>query len=250
MPCDVRGWSMTDPRMQLEESFASKVFSALATWLAKVRQAVMSAWKVHRLRPDPLAIQATKPIWIRLVDGLQEELRRAADLGFSEVANQAAPKNEQLIEQSLAASYHLMVGIPDEVQQEIQKEINDAVNAGDSPDRIAARVDALLDANGSQRWRNRARTIAATEIHRSANSGVQAAGMAISRLESVRLNKKWVTRHDNRVRITHVAADRQVVPLNSLFTVGTSRMLTPGDPTAPPEEVINCRCSMSIEDAT
>lgn len=238
--------------MDLEASFASKVFSALSTWLAKVRDAVMAAWKSHKRRPDPLAVQATKPLWIRLVDGLQEELRRAALQGYSEVANAPKSAHIQLIEQKLAKSRQLMVRIPDELQQEIQFQINVAVNRGATPQQIADVVDRMLDVSGSERWSRRAKVIAATEVHRMANMGVQAAGMAVSRLESVRLNKRWKTRHDDRVRPDHVMTDGQVVPLNSMFKVGVAGvpMLCPGDPDAPADQTIECRCSMDIEDVT
>jgi uncharacterized protein with gpF-like domain len=240
---------MTDPRMAMEKSFAGKVFTALKTWLARVRTAVMSAWTKNRQRPDPIAVAAETPLWTRLVQGLMAELKLAADQGFSEVANAGKPLNEQFIEQQLAQSYRLMVGIPDEVQALIQREINDAVNGGDSPQRIAARVDALLDATGSARWTNRANVIATTEIHRAGQAGIQAAGMAISRLESVRLNKKWISHRDERTRQAHRDADGQIVPLNSTFLVGNDSLLYPSDPTAPPETVINCRCEMLILDA-
>lgn len=54
--------------------------------------------------------------------------------------------------------------------------------------------------------------------------------------------KQWVSRHDRHTRPTHVAADGQVVPVNSKFQVGSARMEAPGDPTAPGEEYFNCRC--------
>lgn len=232
-----------------ENSFAASVLAAFTAWIPQARQAVMRPWVASKRRPDPRAIDTVKPLWIRLVDGLRDELRVVAQQGYSEVANTPQPKNIQLIEQTLAKSYQLMVGIPQEIQHEIQGAINAAVNAGKTPEQIAQVVDDILDVSGSERWVNRARAIARTEVHRSANVGVQAAGMAISRLESVRLNKKWTSLHDNpTTRVAHKDADGQVVGLNQTFKVGTDRLLFPGDPTAPPETVINCRCALSILD--
>jgi hypothetical protein len=56
--------------------------------------------------------------------------------------------------------------------------------------------------------------------------------------------KRWVTRRDNRVRDTHRAADGQTVPANAYFSVGSARLMHPGDRSGPIEEVVNCRCIM------
>lgn len=48
--------------------------------------------------------------------------------------------------------------------------------------------------------------------------------------------------HDNRTRPTHRVADTQTRPLDEPYDVGGSAMMFPGDPTGPPDEVINCRC--------
>ncbi len=47
-------------------------------------------------------------------------------------------------------------------------------------------------------------------------------------------------------RPTHRAADGQRVPVDGLFRVGESLMDRPGDPSAPANEVISCRCSMLL----
>lgn len=56
--------------------------------------------------------------------------------------------------------------------------------------------------------------------------------------------KKWVARNDERTRLTHRAADGQVVPVSSDFTVGGFQLAYPGDMKAPIQETANCRCVM------
>lgn len=56
------------------------------------------------------------------------------------------------------------------------------------------------------------------------------------------LEKKWISRKDDRVRHTHVLADGQSVSIYGVFTVGGFPLKYPGDPMGPPQEVINCRC--------
>lgn len=233
----------------IEKSFASKVFQALSTWLAKVRDAVMSAWNKHKTTPNPQAVATTQPLWLRLLDGLENELKAAAAAGWKDVSQTPLPADQQFISQQLALTHRLLVGIPDEVQDLIQREINTAVSQGDAPDAIARRVDLLLSATGSQRWQNRAQVIATTEVHRMANAARQAAAMQVQRIEGdPHLTKKWLAHRDERTRADHRDADGQVVPLNEAFTVGDGPMLYPGDPAAPAEQVVNCRCSMGIRD--
>jgi hypothetical protein len=62
--------------------------------------------------------------------------------------------------------------------------------------------------------------------------------------------KQWLSRRDSRVRDTHVKADGQVRLLDEPFRLGgfdghaRSLLMFPGDPTAPLDEVINCRCTL------
>ena len=57
-------------------------------------------------------------------------------------------------------------------------------------------------------------------------------------------NKIWVSQMDDRVRDAHAMANGQKVKLMEYFLVGSDLMLFPGDSTASPENVINCRCTI------
>lgn len=244
---------MADPRMDMERTFAAKVFDALKTWLAKVRTAVMGPWNKFKSKPNPVEVHVAQPIWLRLITALEHDLLSSAQLGIDEggAGNRVTAAQDAFIQSELGKVHTFLARIPDEVQAMITREIANATNDGATLEQIAARVDAILDASGSDRWRNRANTIAATETHRMANAGVQAAGSAVQRLEGSQLTKQWVTRHDNDVRTAHKETDGQTVPMNSFFKVGTDPgfpMLYPGDPNAPAELTVNCRCSMKIAD--
>lgn len=53
----------------------------------------------------------------------------------------------------------------------------------------------------------------------------------------------WRTARDKRVRDSHRAMDGQVAKFGQPFTTGNgAKLMHPGDPSGPPEEVINCRC--------
>lgn len=61
--------------------------------------------------------------------------------------------------------------------------------------------------------------------------------------ESV-VGKRWVAHHDERTRHSHLAANGQTVAIDDPFIVGGAALAFPGDPSAPMEEVANCRCVM------
>lgn len=54
--------------------------------------------------------------------------------------------------------------------------------------------------------------------------------------------KSWNSLLDGLERTTHNVAHGQLVKLGTYFTVGGAQLMYPGDPSGPPEEVINCRC--------
>jgi hypothetical protein len=55
---------------------------------------------------------------------------------------------------------------------------------------------------------------------------------------------EWVTMHDKDVRHAHADADGQQRPIGVRFDVGGHKMRKPGDPSAPIELWINCRCTL------
>ena len=87
----------------------------------------------------------------------------------------------------------------------------------------------------------RAAMISRTETHGAANYGAQEAAKETGLV----LRKEWVAAADERTREDHVAADGQVVDMDEPFQVGPDALMFPGDPDGPPEQTINCRCSVA-----
>jgi hypothetical protein len=60
-------------------------------------------------------------------------------------------------------------------------------------------------------------------------------------------HKQWLTELDEKVRPTHQEMEGVTIPINEPFVVGLSYMMMPHDTTmgADPQEVVNCRCSLS-----
>lgn len=84
-----------------------------------------------------------------------------------------------------------------------------------------------------------ARTATASAVNAGFESSFRAAGIAA---------KSWITQRDDRVRESHGAVDRDVVPAGEMFMVGGYEARFPGDPRLPIEQRINCRCVLGWVD--
>jgi SPP1 gp7 family putative phage head morphogenesis protein len=123
---------------------------------------------------------------------------------------------------------------------DIQDQLAQGVQAGENMGQLADRVrHVFADATA-----NRAQLIARTESHAAMNQAAQ--DYAQSLPKSVVARKEWLAHHDERTRPHHRLADGQVKPIDQPYAVGTSLMMFPGDPTAPPGEVCNCRCGQAF----
>ena len=83
--------------------------------------------------------------------------------------------------------------------------------------------------------------IARTETHGAANYGADVA----ARETGLNIRKEWVSAADERTRESHAAADGQTVGMDDAFDIGGVSMMFPGDPSAPVEEIANCRCAVA-----
>lgn len=114
-----------------------------------------------------------------------------------------------------------------------------------------AQINRMVDAYTRRMIAYRSRTIARTESMRT---------MSIARHEGWRQQierlgvnpenvlRTWNSVGDDKVRDTHDAMDGQeVIGLDTPFeSPSGAELLYPGDMTAPPEEVINCRCVVTL----
>lgn len=92
---------------------------------------------------------------------------------------------------------------------------------------------------------NRAKVIARTETVRAAN----AASLANVKDKGYIIQKQWLAIIDKRTRDDHKELDMKVVDINESWKFKDKNGITqelkfPGDPDAPPEQTINCRCTM------
>jgi uncharacterized protein with gpF-like domain len=231
-----------------EASIAALVLSMYAAWLATVTAAVLAAFHRFGAAPDPTAIWSTVPAWERQVDRLMSGLEQIARAGWQEACQQLGvdvpfDPQDSFVQDQLARTRNLMVRTPDEVYRRIIAELGQAVANGESVEQQAARVRHVLDVTGTENWPARARTVAVTEVHRAYNMGGLAAALHIQQQESgPQLIKIWMSRDDSAVRPAHRLADGQAQFASQPFVVAGEPLMSPGDPSGSPWNVINCRC--------
>jgi hypothetical protein len=140
---------------------------------------------------------------------------------------------------------HLLRAVGDRLAEAARAELAAGVDAGEDIEQLRARLRAAYNREGAQLGPVRERRIAQTEASRAWNTATLAAAQAASGPDRP-LVKQWITRHDARVRTAHDQVDGQIRLLAEPFHVAGVDMQAPGDPTAPPGLVINCRCRLAV----
>lgn len=118
----------------------------------------------------------------------------------------------------------------------------DALVEGWSVDVTADYLGAVLKEQA--KWR--AVMLARTDLIALSNGAAQDAVLVLG--SDGPQFKTWVSAGDERVRETHVDANRQTVGTGEPFNVGGAMLQYPGDPLGPDSEVIQCRCVSVFSD--
>lgn len=92
---------------------------------------------------------------------------------------------------------------------------------------------------------DKADIVVSSELQASTNAGLWA-GLQEAQPAAMR----WVTRRDERVRPSHVAADKDTIPFGSQFSIDGYLCDYPGDPSLPFRLRVNCRCELAYVDGT
>jgi hypothetical protein len=127
--------------------------------------------------------------------------------------------------------------------------VQSAIDRGDILD--ATQIDRMTSRYADNMLRHRADTIARTESHRAASSARHHAWLQMMRktgLDDDRVTRTWNATLDSRTRDTHAEMDGQQQSGSDPFESSSGAILNfPGDPQAPPEETINCRCVVTYD---
>ena len=124
-------------------------------------------------------------------------------------------------------------------QKKIANAVNQSIIQGESLPELAERIarDTASD-NGAAMMRYAATAMTAAQNAGRIETMHRAQGMGI------KCKKKWIATLDRRTRDTHRDLDGQVVDVDEPFVVDGMEIMYPGDPTADPSLVYNCRCTL------
>ena len=150
-----------------------------------------------------------------------------SEIGASDTFDALAPN----VSAKLAELTRKITRIDDTLERQLREQMVEGIMAGEGIPQLAKRVEEVIGAGLS-----RASTIARTETGNAFTYG------RVEGMRQVGITKQqWLTAHDEHVRPSHAAQDGDEVALDDTFKNG---LRYPCDPLGPPEEVINCRCTV------
>lgn len=233
---------------EVERDIRASIWAALSEWLVALERRLLRSGASI----DLAAVWSMEPRWRELVDLIvQGEIFQAVALAFRKIFGPDYPVDQRpAVNRYLTEVRNRLVRVPDEAYDLVAGQVAAGANLGESIPKLAGRVDNVLSTTGSERWPNRATVIARTETIGALNAGKMDAYKAIAEDDpDTQYEVIWLATDDRRTRKTHDEADGQRVPLGSPFIVGGFPLAFPGDPTGPPQEVIQCRCTPLLVEA-
>lgn len=138
-------------------------------------------------------------------------------------------------------SYFKQVDIPKDKRWNkklIHSQMTQGILQGESIPKLSKRFQHVTKSNMESAVRN-ARTMTTGIENRGRQDGLDKAEQ-----DGIVVNKKWIATSDRRTRDWHAELDGQVIPNNEKFENEYGSIAFPGDPSAHPANVYNCRCSL------
>lgn len=219
-----------------ETSIFTAAWNLLKRWGSRLRRVLLGPSRVV----DPIGIYSTEQWFADELDDVLVEVREVVDWAAHDVDDEPWPDGGVYARRYLEQARNRLVRVPDAVFASVNRMTMKAHSEGWGIEELASEIDQLLVETGSERWRNRAQTIARTEAVAAYNAGSFQGFVSFAEQAGGRWEKGWLATEDERTRPTHERADLQRVPLLSPFSVGGFPGMFPGDPLLPAQEVINC----------
>lgn len=123
--------------------------------------------------------------------------------------------------------------------QNIKKEVAKGIIKGESVSKIASRLADEMPNRNEAMLKTHARTMVT-----SAQNQGRMARYHEAQDKGIDLQKEWISTLSARTRYTHAALDGQVKDIDEPFEIDGFEIMEPGDPSADPSMVYNCRCRM------
>ena len=236
-----REWRAVDRRKRVvERDVVGDIESAFRRIEGKVIERLQSL-KVDLsvaqvFRYEDALVEIEPAIRNAVLAALSEGLNRGqARLGISQ-AQRVRELAPDVVEEMIRRSKY--VNVIQTTEDQIAKAIAQ-VDSGLDNQTMIERITAQVQQTFEGIRANRIPTIVQTTVNSAFESG-QKEAFRVSGVQE----KQWLSQRDGRVRESHDLVDGQQVALNQSFDVMGVALDFPGDPSGPPEEIINCRCTM------
>ena len=118
-------------------------------------------------------------------------------------------------------------------KKKLRKTLSEGISEGESINELSVRVAEVFKIRKGAE----AKRIARTEVLSASNEATLEAYNQSDTVEK----KEWLATMDDRVRDWHATMNGEVVEKHKKFSNG---LMFPGDPSAPADEIINCRCAL------
>jgi hypothetical protein len=236
---------------QYEPPLYEAYLEMMVEWLAAVKTAMFAGGIANLgLVPDPFTVFSQSPKWNELAESYTEQVaREVLAAPYKDLfANGTVFETRPFVRNWIAGRTNRLHQVPNEVFGLVSHIVDSATTNGASIPDVTAQVEELFADTNMAKWKNRARTVARTEVVGAYNGGLHDAfSMIVANDPETEWVKRWLATEDARTRPDHVEADGQTVAFGHPFTVGGFSMMHPHDPDAPAKEVINCRCVELLE---
>lgn len=124
--------------------------------------------------------------------------------------------------------------------RQIQTAITQGIIQGESIDKIAHRIGKQTGETSMTAMLRNAHT-----MHTGAQNAGRMEGLHQAQKLGIDVQKKWLATLDNHTRDSHRTLDGQVRNVDKPFDSELGKIMFPGDPTAHPGNVWNCRCTLT-----
>lgn len=221
-------------REAIAQGLAITAAALAALWLAQLTASFNRAVRRALLSPAVAARLVAQLATEAVADAVFGAVRAITTAGQRNGWGDARTKHELSLALSIDGPSRIELVQPDAIEIRQDGSVGVDVSAG-----LGTEHDEQQLKRSGLSWRGR--------IQRAVRSRTtEVIGWSVQQTLAARgfSRKKWVTRHDARVRHTHGMADGQIVDLDQPFIVGASLMMYPGDALGGLDETINCRCRM------
>jgi hypothetical protein len=232
-----------------EKKFATKVSRYLMDARAETLRKIAAAGEDEQRRSQTAAtVKAVDVLSLvfDLDDWLQQWIKGLLSISgaaieqagievWSEELRRDDPMTQPAAEvlEALQIRANRLTGAGQKVWEAVRDELQAGINAGDTMDQLAERTRRKFSGIDKSRSMTIAKTETTVAYEFARDMAFRAAGVQY---------KQWLTSGLGNERLSHLNANEKIVAIDEKFNVGGFDMSYPGDPEAPPKEVVNCNC--------